>query len=152
MKTLRDVRLQVEHETGNVVPILHEIAHALRRLIDTGEPTVIDLMSMPLTPAEGERLEEILGAGEVRVELRALGPSVIQESVFAGVWLITHHNADDEVMTRLVEIARVPDILLAQDADVAAGLARLDERLEAPRRGDPFDENSAATVGDVQER
>ncbi len=36
-------------ETGNVVLILNEIRHALQRLIDTGEPTTIDLSGFRVT-------------------------------------------------------------------------------------------------------
>jgi len=53
----------VERSTGNVVPLLHEIRHALERLADTGECTAIDLRSLPLAPGEGDVLESMLGEG-----------------------------------------------------------------------------------------
>ena len=40
----------------NVEPILHEVRHALERLIQTGEPTTIDLRSIPLAPGEDEQI------------------------------------------------------------------------------------------------
>ena len=55
--------------TGNVIPLLHEIRHALRALLDEGEETVIDLRGIPLGPGEEAHIEERLGHGEVRVEL-----------------------------------------------------------------------------------
>ena len=81
-------------ETGNVEPLLHEIRHALKRLADGEAGTVIDLKRLPLAPGEEERIEETLGTGEVRAEVDALGPTIIQETSYPGVWLITHKNAD----------------------------------------------------------
>lgn len=131
MSSLDNVRIKVEQNTGNLLPILHEIEHALRRLIDGDEATVIDLMSIPLAPGEGEQLDRILGEGEVRVEMQALGPSVIQESVYSGVWIVTHYNAAQEVMARRIEITRMPDILMSQADDVLSGLGQLEELLAA---------------------
>ena len=42
--------------TYNVQPLLHEIRHALARLLDDGGHTVIDLRSLPLAPGEEEQL------------------------------------------------------------------------------------------------
>ena len=65
MTRLDDVAVTVEHSTGNVVPLLHEIRHALERLVDSGEPTMIDLRGIPLAPGEEDALESALGSGEV---------------------------------------------------------------------------------------
>ena len=65
MTPLGDIAVSVEQATGNVVPLLHEIRHALERLAETGEPTVIDLRSMPLAPGEEDAIEQVLGEGEV---------------------------------------------------------------------------------------
>ena len=37
---------------GQVAPVLHEIRHALSRLVETGEPTRIDLSAMPYGPGD----------------------------------------------------------------------------------------------------
>jgi hydrogenase-1 operon protein HyaF len=112
--------------TGNVLPLLHEIRHALLALLQDGQETVIDLRSLPLGPGEEEQIEERLGRGEVRVELSALGPSEIVETRFSGVWLVTHCNSDDAVIGKFVEICRVPGLVTAQPEDIRAGLAELD--------------------------
>jgi hydrogenase-1 operon protein HyaF len=116
-------------ETGNVVPLLHEIRHALQALLETGRETVIDLRGLPLGPGEEARIEEQLGRGEVRVELDALGPSEILETRFPGVWLVTHRNNDNEIIGRFIEICLVPRLVLAQDADMRAGLEELNAQL-----------------------
>lgn len=120
-----------DYPTGNVAPLLHEIRHALRRLVETGEPTTIDLRAMPLSPGEEEDIECALGHGEVHAQFQALGPSDIYESAIPAVWLVTHRNANDEIVAKFVEVTRIPAILESQDGDIEAGIRRLQERLEA---------------------
>jgi hydrogenase-1 operon protein HyaF len=87
MAILDSIAVSVEHATGNLLPILHEVRHALQRLQDTGQPTVIDLMAIPITLAEESQLEAVLGPGEIKAQLDSLGPSEICETGIAGVWL-----------------------------------------------------------------
>jgi len=116
--------------TQNVVPILHEIRHALRKLIDSGESTIIDLRAMPFAPGEERELEERLGEGEVQVKMEALGPSEIRETGISGVWLVTHYSSDGEdILSRFIEITRVPSILESQTEDMESGLQTLQESL-----------------------
>jgi hydrogenase-1 operon protein HyaF len=116
-------------ETGNVEPLLHEIRHALRRLADGADGTVIDLKRLPLAPGEEERIEETLGIGEVRAEVDALGPTLIQETSYPGVWLITHKNADGVTVARFIEVTYIPELLRSQQADIDAGIDRLQDEL-----------------------
>lgn len=116
--------------TWNVQPILHEIRHALRRLLDSNQSSIIDLRSIPLAPGEEETLLDTLGCGEVHAKLNALGPSEIYETRFAGVWLVTHYNAENNVIGRFIEITRLPDILQSQTEDMAAALEQLQRELE----------------------
>jgi len=111
--------------TGNVPLLLNEICHAVERLLEAGESHVIDLRALPLGPGESEQIEQALGRGEVEARLQALGPTEILETRYPGVWLVTHFNTEGETIGRLVEIAPVPVILEAPDADVRDGLRRL---------------------------
>ncbi len=115
--------------TGNVEPLLHEIRHALKRLANGETGTVIDLQRLPLAPGEEERIEETLGMGEVRAEVDALGPTVIQETSYPGVWLITHKNADGVTVARFIEVTYIPDLLSSQQSDIDAGIVRLEDEL-----------------------
>ena len=130
MNELADIAVAVEYPTGNVAPLLHEVRHALQRLVDTGEPTVIDLRSIPLAPGESDSLEAALGDGEVHATLDALGPSLLRETAIPGVWFVTHKNADDEITGRYIEITRVPAILESQETDMLRGIAALGELLD----------------------
>lgn len=115
--------------TGNVIPLLHEIRHALQALLDNGQETVIDLRGLPLAPGEEARIEAQLGRGELQVQLSALGPSELVETRYPGVWLVTHCNNDGAVIGKFVEICRVPQLVSAQQADIRAGLAELNTQL-----------------------
>ena len=134
---LKAIRVKVEPASAeeidvftlNVVPLLHEVRHALERLLESGEPTTIDLGAIPLAPGEFDKIDAALGTGEVKVMLDAMGPSQIYETQFSGVWRITHFNAADEVVGRFVEVTRIPEILLAQETDVRIGLDLLSRKL-----------------------
>ncbi len=129
MSSLDTIPVSTEVVTGNVEPLLHEIRHALKRLAAGEEGTTIDLKGLPLAPGEEERIEETLGVGEVRAEVDALGPTVIRDTSYPGVWLITHKNADDAVVARFIEVTYIPELLRSQQADIDAGIVRLEDAL-----------------------
>lgn len=133
MNSVKPIHARRNLETGNVEPLLHEIRHALDRLSRGEDGSIIDLQSMPLAPGEEKRIEEALGQGEVSITIDALGPSTVQETAYPGVWLVTHRNTENAVVARLVEITKIPALVMAQDEDIRAGLARLDQHLS----GDP---------------
>jgi hydrogenase-1 operon protein HyaF len=116
--------------TWNVKPLLHEVKHALDNLIRTGETAVIDLRSIPLAPGEEDKILNTLGRGEVQSQLNALGPSEIFETEYAGIWIVTHYNDDNDIIGRFIEITFMPDILCSQTEDVIAAFNRLADSLE----------------------
>jgi hydrogenase-1 operon protein HyaF len=128
--TLAELDIEVgDIGTHNVIPLLHEIRHALAQLLEEGTETVIDLRSIPLAPGEEAAIEQALGVGEIQAVLSALGPSDFRESSYPGVWLVTHYNHDDKIVGKFVEVAIVPSLLRSQTEDMAAGLRRLESRL-----------------------
>ncbi len=124
-----------EAETGNLLPLLHEIRHALERLLDTGEETVIDLRALPMAPGEEQRLEQALGKGEVEAVLDALGRSVIRETRYSGVWLVTHQDEGGEVLGRTIEVTRVPALVPSQPEEMDHSLLELEARLHTATPG-----------------
>ena len=129
MSTPEAIAIRAEIETGNVRPLLYEIRHALERLLNGEDGTVIDMRSLPLAPGEEKRIEEALGEGEVRAELIALGPTTIVETTYPGVWLVTHRNTENEVIGRLIEVTLIPSLLKSQPEDIRNGLGRLEQEL-----------------------
>jgi len=130
MSSLETIPVNIEAATGNVRPLLHEIRHALTRLANGEDGTVIDLRSLPLAPGEEKRLEALLGKGEVCAEVDALGPTVVQETLFPGVWFITHCNADGATIARFIEVTRIPELLMSQQEDIDDGIRRLEKELQ----------------------
>ena len=111
--------------TWNVEPLLHEIRHALQTYLDSGETSIIDLRSIPLAPGEEDTILNTLGQGEVHARLDVLGPSEIYETRYAGVWIVTHYNDDDNIISRFVEVTDSPDVLKSQREDVVDALNAL---------------------------
>jgi len=116
--------------TWNVEPILHEVRHALEKLLSEGKSSVIVLRSIPLAPGEERKIIEILGEGEVHARLDALGPSDIYETKFAGVWLVTHFNENDSIVSRFIEVTVLPDVLKSQHEDIVYALNELETELD----------------------
>ena len=113
----------------NVEPILHEVRHALQRLLYTGESTSIDLRAMPLAPGEDEELRERLGTGEVKIEINALGPSHIIETAYPGVWWVEHRNINEQVTGLYIEITGMPSIVLPEQESMREALEQLTQHL-----------------------
>jgi len=113
----------------NVQPIMHEIRHALEALVESGECSIIDLRSIPLAPGEEEAIIETLWQGEVHASLEVLGLSEIYETLYAGVWLITHFNESNAIIGRFIEITELPEILKSQHEDMSKALLELEEEL-----------------------
>ena len=111
--------------THNVKPLLHEIKHALDNLIESGKTTIIDLRSLPLAPGEEDKILNTLGQGEVQAQLDALGVSVVYETEYPGVWIVTHYNDEQNVISRFIEVTTMPEILCSQTEDVMEAYSRL---------------------------
>jgi len=118
--------IQVGDElTQNVKPLLHEIKHALDNLIETGRTSIIDLRSIPLAPGEEDKILNTLGRGEVLAQLDALGLSEVVETQYAGVWIVTHYNDEDHIISRFIEVTTMPEILCSQTEDIMAAYSHL---------------------------
>lgn len=132
MKTDASAPCQTGLNTGMAWSILTEIRTLLSRLADTGEVSAIDLRSIPLTETDRTQLEELLGRGEVSVQLDVLGATEIWETGYAGVWWTRHRGADDKVASEEITITPVPEILRAHPVDIATAANSLAAMLENP--------------------
>ena len=125
--------------TFNVKPLLNEVKHALDNLIETGRSTVIDLRSIPLAPGEEEKILSVLGLGEVQARLDALGLSEVIETQYAGVWIVTHYNDEDHIISRFIEVTSMPEILCSQTEDITAAYSRLSLTLDDEQKNNVED-------------
>jgi hydrogenase-1 operon protein HyaF len=133
MSALAGIAVTVELASGNIEPLVHEIGHALERLLEHEAPSILDLRGVPLAPGEEERILTFLGTGEVRAELEAGGRSTVNESRFPGVWVVTHHDPTGAVIGRLIEVTFVPDILCSQADEMRESRERIVRELELMR-------------------
>ena len=121
----------------NAVPVLNEIRHALTKLATTGETTTIDLSSIPFGAEDRQQLLDVLGRGEVDATIDAMGPTLVRETAFPGVWLVEYFDADEREIGTHIQITRLPALLATPEDDVAESAASLAARLA---RDDPFHE------------
>jgi hydrogenase-1 operon protein HyaF len=124
---------------GLVEAVLHELSALLAELEhDPGFSGAIDLHSLPMPEAARARLSERLGSGEVDVTLDLAGPSRVRETAYPGVWWLRHADGADRTLLEQIVVARVPELLCAQEADIAGAARRLAAELgRAAREGDP---------------
>lgn len=132
-----DIPIRFEHgaptlTSGNVLPLLHEIKHSLKKLVQEGDQTIIDLRAIPLGPGDEAALRVFLGQGEVTASVNAMGKSEIMETGFAGVWTIVHYNQAGEVIGRFIEITRIPALLESQAEEMTTALVQLRKQLLMP--------------------
>jgi len=116
---------QIEFRTGMARSVLSEVGERLNRLAYRGEATSIDLRSLPMTDADREELESLLGRGEINASLALLGRTEVWETAYAGVWWVRHLDGEDRVSSEELAVTLAPDILMSHPADVQMAAHRL---------------------------
>ena len=140
--------------TGNVLPVLHEVLHALlglavaqaqgldgafllrvdeggEFLVVRGESLTIGLRAIPFGPGDEERLLETLGEGEIRAAIDSLGRTDVWETRYPGVWIVDHRNTEGVRIGLQVEITDVPALIRTPGDDIRDAVAELEEMLAA---------------------
>ena len=135
MALLHEIPIEaIEQDSDCISPqlmaLVQEILAHLRVLIATGKSHSIDLRSLPLMPGDLERLKLILGKGEVKATVNALGPSDMFESQIPGVWWIIHKNYHNEVIAEYIEVTTLPEMLKTQHEDLKLSSDILESRVE----------------------
>ncbi len=118
--------LRASDLSGNAPALLREIAEMLRRLVNIGESSAIDLQALPLTPADLDWLKQQLGHGEVAITLDSDGESTLNVTACPGLWWVTHCNSSGTVVSSFLEVAFVPEVVKAHPDDVEMGLEHLE--------------------------
>ena len=120
--------------SGMALAVLSEIAHrALRR--QPGGRESVTLRGLPLSPNDFRWLRSVLGEGEVRIVIDALGETEILETGFSGVWWIRDRDPDGSVRAEHVEIASVPLLASAHEDDMHVAAQRLSALAAEARAG-----------------
>ncbi|AWD21082.1 hydrogenase expression/formation protein [Fuscovulum blasticum] len=92
--------------TAEALAMLAEMAAACDAAAKGAGPAEFDLST--LSPKARKVMADALGQGEVSIRLRGLPAVMVQESVFAGVWMLLAAGIDR------VEIGPVPGLTLAR--------------------------------------
>jgi hydrogenase-1 operon protein HyaF len=88
------------------IAMLAEMAAAAEVVAQGAPPVEFDLAT--LSPAARKVMADALGQGEVSMKIRGLPAVMVQESVFAGVWMLLAAGLDR------VEVAPVPTLALTR--------------------------------------
>jgi hydrogenase-1 operon protein HyaF len=86
--------------------VLHQIAHACDTVAEAGGRAQVSLAG--LSTVARKFLADTLGQGEVSMKLRGVPALAVQESVFAGVWVLQGAGVD------MAEIGPVPEQAIAR--------------------------------------
>lgn len=105
--------------------LVAEIAAKVETLANHGQSDTLDLRGLPLLPRDYALLKTLLGTGEVTATITALGPTRIHETRYPGVWWVTYCNESEEVVGEIIEITACPGLLISDNAEIRAGVARL---------------------------
>lgn len=116
--------------TGMAYSLFSEIAERLEALDERDETSSIDLRSIPLTQADLQDLEELLGRGEITVSLELAGKTEVWETEYSGVWWIRHRGGGERIATQTIEVSRIPEILMTHPVDVKSAASRIRRDLE----------------------
>lgn len=98
--------IELAREAGPALDLLGEIATACDSAAETGKPFAFDLAELPA--ASRKLIAETMGQGEVSLKVRGVPALAVQESVFAGVWMLAGNGIDR------IEVSGVPSVALAR--------------------------------------
>ena len=120
---------------GNALAVLHQIESMLESLEEQGQRDSIDLRRAPLARHDYQYIKGVLGDGEVRAELKALGLTRIRETAVSGVWWVVHEDTSGRVRGEFIEVTSCPELLMSPEQDIRRGRetlrARMDRTLNA---------------------
>ena len=109
--------------------LLEEIQNMLFQLQHIGESNIIDIHSLPLMPSDYAQLKALLGSGEVKASVSALGPTDIYETQIPAIWWVKHFNSNHEIIAEYIEVTTIPEILKTQTHDLETAGEELKARI-----------------------
>jgi hydrogenase-1 operon protein HyaF len=97
----------------NAYALLYEIADCLRRLLENGQPSRVELDAIPLSEKDLLVLEENLGEGPIQAEIldEEAGIVRVSETAIAGVWWLREMVENERVGREYLEINLIPEVL-----------------------------------------
>ncbi|MDO5043700.1 MAG: hydrogenase expression/formation C-terminal domain-containing protein [Coriobacteriia bacterium] len=117
----------MEQINPRIMAILTELKEALSNFASSGKTHRIFLGSIGLPEPEQVELLELLGEGELSIDLKNLDePVTWYETNYAGIWVGTFRNLRGEAILRTIEVCAYPELAASQQEDVNAALGKFD--------------------------
>jgi len=117
----------------NAPALLVELMDKSASYSENAELHVINLTLLPHTEPDLEWLDAALGQGSVDILSRGYGNCRITATGQAHVWRVQFYNSMDSLILDTFEVARLPEVALAADEDLADSAERIQEVMEAIR-------------------
>ncbi len=114
---------------GNARPILVELHAAQAAFAAHGTTHSINLSLLPMSEGELGFLDRRLGRGPIDILSRAYGKCQVISTQSADTWWVRYYNGMGTLILNTIEIARVPEVVVAAAEDLGDSAVRLREIL-----------------------
>ena len=119
----------------NAPSIVDELRHHARHFRPDRTAHVVNLSLLPLSPADHEGLDAVLGDGPIAILSRGFGNCRINATNARGIWRVRYFNTMNTVILDTIEVVGLPEAARAADDDYDDSIARLVELLAWLREG-----------------
>lgn len=91
---------------------------------------VVNLSLLPVTPADSELFEAVLGRGAASILSRGYGNCRVVSTGVRDIWRVTYFNSQDMIILDTLEVGGVPEVACAAREDLVDSAERLAEALQ----------------------
>ena len=119
----------------NAPALVNELRHQAH-VFRPGRPAhVVNLSLLPLSPADHEGLDAMLGEGPVAILSRGFGNCRVTSTRARGVWRVRYYNSMNTLILDTIEVVDIPESARAAAEDLEDSRARLRDLLSWLREG-----------------
>jgi hydrogenase-1 operon protein HyaF len=120
----------------NAPSIVSELRHHATTFKPGRPAHVVNLSLLPLSPADHDGLDGMLGEGPVAILSRGFGNCRISATRVRGVWRVRYYNSMNTLILDTIEVVDIPESARAAKEDFEDSLERLRDLLGWLREGD----------------
>lgn len=124
-------RADIASHDASADAVLRELKEMLRQLLEKDENSSIDLLALPLSSWDYDKLREVLGIGGIQAEVSNGSQLLVEQTGIPGIWWISQFDEEGTVIGEFIEVNYCPEALIAPVEEVADGLSVLRARLLA---------------------
>lgn len=119
----------------NAPSVVNEIRHHASAFRPGRPAHVVNLSLLPLSPADHEGLDAMLGEGPVAILSRGFGNCRVTSTRARGVWRVRYFNSMNTLILDTIEVVDIPESARAAREDIEDSVVRLRELLAWLREG-----------------